>query len=659
MNPVSSMTTLYCDRCRSPIPVGAPEGACPRCLVDLAMHTETTMAWSKESVPPDLADLQSQFDDLEIERMLGQGGMGAVYLARQKRLDREVALKIMSPRWTHDPVFEERFLREARALARLSHPHIVSVYDMGHAGSYCFILMEYIDGASLRALIRDGQLSASEALRLVPQICDAIQYAHDQGVIHRDIKPENVLVDQNGQVKIADFGIAKLRGEPSEQVTLTAAGARMGTSGYMAPEQLLDTSRVDHRADIYSLGILFYEMLTGKLPTVDYTPPSKITEVDTRFDRVVERSLRNLPEERFQQAAELKRALEQISASKQVLTRMRWGCAILTLAVVVAGAYAFLAGRDTKPSAESLAQSAPASESRATTAEQIPPSRSPSFKSPSVGKPPLTSEEAKKLQADWAAHLATSVEKQDGAGIRLLLTPPGDFELTSGYSVRLTRPYYLARTEVTVGQFRAFIRETGYVTLAESSGRGGFVHATAGSQQLEQDPSYRWDHVRFSDDDSRPVAMLALVDMERFCQWLSEKEGVVYRLPSEAEWIWAARAGVETTSMQVEPDSLIHDCAWLLENSDHRSQAVASKRPNAWGFHDMFGNMCEMCLDSFENDFPHGQFENPVRSVSSDRRAGLGSSFADPYSAVRLNLNESLPFHSIGFRVLCEIPSHH
>ncbi len=147
--------------------------------------------------------------------------------------------------------------------------------------------MEFVDGLNLRGLIRKGQLKPEEALRIVPQICEALQYAHDEGIIHRDIKPENILLDRRGNVKIADFGLAKLLGTMSPDSALTGSRQVIGTLRYMAPEQMETPLAVDHRADIYSLGVVFYEMLTGELPLGRFAPPSKKVQVDVRLDEVV------------------------------------------------------------------------------------------------------------------------------------------------------------------------------------------------------------------------------------------------------------------------------------------------------------------------------------------------------------------------------------
>jgi serine/threonine protein kinase len=298
----------------------SPEGLCPRCLLKGGLGAAPpertageTASFHGPFTAPEPAALAPQFPQLEILGLLGQGGMGAVYRARQVQLDRLVALKILPAEWGRDPAFAERFAREARALARLSHPHIVAVHDFGEAGEHFYLLMEFVDGANLRQLVQTGPLEPALALRVVPQICDALQYAHEEGVVHRDIKPENILIDKKGRVKIADFGLAKLVGPSRASFTLTGTHQVMGTLDYMAPEQRQRPQEVDHRADIYSLGVVLYEMLTGELPLGRFRPPSQVAAVDDRLDEVVFRALEREPERRYQHASEVKTDLDQIA----------------------------------------------------------------------------------------------------------------------------------------------------------------------------------------------------------------------------------------------------------------------------------------------------------------------------------------------------------
>lgn len=282
-------------------------------------------------VAPAVEEIAKLLPQLEVLGLLGQGGMGAVYKARQKGLDRIVALKILRPDIGQDPAFAERFAREAKALARLNHPGIVTIHDFGQANGLYFFLMEFVDGVNLRQLLASGRVSPREALAIVPQICDALQFAHDQGIVHRDIKPENILIDRRGRVKVADFGLAKLVGSAAEPSAggenaggapaLTESGKIMGTPNYMAPEQMKRPADVDNRADIYALGVVFYQMLTGELPGKPIEAPSKKVQIDVRLDEVVLRALEKNPELRFQQVSEVKTMVETIAATPDSGTR--------------------------------------------------------------------------------------------------------------------------------------------------------------------------------------------------------------------------------------------------------------------------------------------------------------------------------------------------
>ena len=315
-----------CPQCGTPLPAGALGGLCPACLLKAGAAADSvTDAKQPPFNPPSVAELAAKFPQLEIIELIGKGGMGAVYKARQTQLDRLVALKILPPGIGDDPAFAERFAREARALAKLNHPNIVTIYDFGRADGLFYFFMELVDGVNLRQLLHAGRVSAREALAIVPQICDALQFAHDQGIVHRDIKPENILLDRRGRVKVADFGLAKIIGgetgepmaagqAPAASPVLTESGKVMGTPQYMAPEQKEHPDTVDHRADIYALGVVFYQMLTGELPGKKIEPPSSKVHIDVRLDEVVLRALEKKPELRYQQASALKTQVETITS---------------------------------------------------------------------------------------------------------------------------------------------------------------------------------------------------------------------------------------------------------------------------------------------------------------------------------------------------------
>jgi predicted Ser/Thr protein kinase len=325
MNP---NTPNLCPECGKPVPADSQHQVCPACLMAQALASQTAAADRKTTAPapaPSPEEIADNFPQFEILECLGRGGMGVVYKARQKSLNRLVAIKILAPEREHDSKFAGRFAREAELLAKLSHPHIVTIHDFGETGGLYYLVMEFVDGVSLRDLLREGKLEPKQALAIVPEICDALQFAHDHGIVHRDIKPENILLNRLGRVKVADFGLAKLVADaadiqPGQSAPttpgaddLTEAGKTMGTPNYMAPEQTINPDSVDSRADIYSLGVVFYQMLTGELPSKLIEPPSRKVQIDVRLDEVVLRALEREPGRRYQQASIFKTHVETIA----------------------------------------------------------------------------------------------------------------------------------------------------------------------------------------------------------------------------------------------------------------------------------------------------------------------------------------------------------
>ena len=315
-----------CSSCGAVLDSSAPGGLCPRCLMAGAMLPTEAGNGPRPAAPPTVEQVAAAFPQLEVLALIGTGGMGAVFRARQPKLNRLVALKVLPASLAErDPAFAERFEREGQMLARLHHPNIVAVYDSGRAGDFFYLLMEHVDGVNLRQAMRASRFTPAQALGIVPRICDALQFAHDEGVLHRDIKPENILLDSKGRVKLADFGIGKMIGEASEPAstqepmqtdsTLTQPGTALGTPQYMAPEQRDRPGDVDHRADIYSLGVVFYELLTGELPVGKFAPPSQISASDPRVDAIVRQALEKERSRRQDSAGEMKTQVEGVAST--------------------------------------------------------------------------------------------------------------------------------------------------------------------------------------------------------------------------------------------------------------------------------------------------------------------------------------------------------
>lgn len=298
---------------------------------------------------PSIEELAPVFPGLELIELVGEGGMGAVYKARQQELDRMIALKILPEEIGGDAAFAGQFAREARALAKLAHPNIVAIHEFGSKGGLYYIVMEYVDGPNLRHIMERGLINPKEALDIVPQICDALQYAHDRGIVHRDIKPENILINRDGMVKVADFGLVKLM--PGQRTAATGEGAVqadssatimsrdgrvMGTPAYMAPEQMDGPALVDNRADIYALGVVFYQMLTGELPGKPISSSSRKALEASRLDQIVLKALEQNLEKRYRQASVMKTDMETKALGGSLFSRSHrvvWG----GLAGVVAG----------------------------------------------------------------------------------------------------------------------------------------------------------------------------------------------------------------------------------------------------------------------------------------------------------------------------------
>ena len=279
---------------------------------------------------PELSELGPLFPGYEMEGLIATGGMGAVYCAVQRSLDRNVAIKILPRELSRDAAFCAGFEAEAKAMARLNHPNLVGVYDFGEVNGMLYIIMEYVPGHSIYHAAYGKAIDQNEVIRLVTGICNGLAHAHEHGIIHRDVKPSNILLDLNAEPKIGDFGLAR----PIER-KVEVGEEIFGTPHYTAPEVVDSPHAVDYRADIFSIGVMLHELLTSKLPANDPRPASAIISCDLRFDAIIKKATQPLPVARYSSAKEMASDLQAIVAHQR--TGPPRGPAVLTHSSAVRG----------------------------------------------------------------------------------------------------------------------------------------------------------------------------------------------------------------------------------------------------------------------------------------------------------------------------------
>jgi serine/threonine protein kinase len=323
--------------------------------------------------PPSVEDLQRMLPQYEITAFIAHGGMGAVYKGVQRSLDRTVAIKILPPDLVDDGEanYAQRFKQEARAMAKFKHFGIVTVYEAGEvelqgqgaahqegqAGTLLYFVMEFIEGTDVARLVAaQGRLTPEHALSITTHVCEALAYAHSRGVVHRDIKPSNVMIDADGQVKVADFGLAKMAVQ--DDGGLTRSNVAMGTPDFLAPESLIPGLQVDQRADLYAVGVMLYQMLTGHIPRGRFSPISTVVpKSDPKLDAIVDKAMQTDREKRYSTATELKADVERVFqlVPKERAGRTSWktrSTALAAAAVIVLGAGGWMMWKKASPMTE-------------------------------------------------------------------------------------------------------------------------------------------------------------------------------------------------------------------------------------------------------------------------------------------------------------------
>jgi len=606
-------------------------------------------------VPPTAEDLGKLLPEYEIVKMLGRGGMGAVYMGRQISLERPVAIKILSNTLDEaDASFAERFKNEARAMGKLNHPGIVSVYAFGEtAGGLLYIVMEYVDGTDVaRMITASGRLHTEHAMAITAHVCDALAYAHERGIIHRDIKPANIMVGYDGSVKVADFGLAKVHGKSGETMGLTQSGMAMGTLHYMAPEALMLGSAVDHRADIYAVGVMLYQMLTGKVPHGMFKLPSlQIPGLDPRYDGVIAKAIMEDREARYQSVGQMRRDLDGIQT--QPVLKVEADASHAPAALPTQARPQRPAGQPYRPPQRQVAAPRPQ------------PSSNGMF-----------------MWAILAAALAVGAwwlkQKAAPEPLAMLGTPapvnPAPLALKDGYTNTLGMKFVpLPGTAVLFG-----IHEVRYQDYAIYAADAPGVDNAWKDQSAD-------GYTPTDKKEQHPIMNVNWEDSQKFCAWLSKKEGKTYRLPTDEEWSVAVGLGdVEQRPIGTRPAMLSGKQSTRFpwggnfppqnkDNSENYSDAsrkakaprdktqyledyddgfpstapVMSFKPNQFGLYDMGGNVREWCEDWYDA----AQKDRVLRGGS-----WLDHAPGSLLSSYRIHAPSGIRHYSSGFRVVLAAP---
>jgi eukaryotic-like serine/threonine-protein kinase len=553
---------------------------------------------------------------------LGRGGMGEVFCATETATGDVVALKLLDPPQGSDLAdFHSRFVREITLLKSIHHPNIIRILASGRSNDgRDYFTTEYLPELDLRKRMATGRAWPAPNVRdLIVRLATGISHLHEHQILHRDLKPENILLRGDGTPVITDFGVAV----PQQEIgMLTRTGDAVGSWGYAAPEQQYKLG-IDARADQYSLAAIAYELLTGQRALGLFPAPSRLNAtLSPQVDRVLLRALNEDPKRRYPSvdafAGDFVRSLEARPYRWPVRRRNRVALGLLAAAILVGGMIAFLL--------------------------------SGSRESPEPGPTPFAIVEVRPAAVD----------------LPLIRIPAGEFTMGAipndancdrksefpSRSVRLTKPFAMGKTEVTVAQFRTFVEATGYRTTAEEVG-GGFDWIFDQPQVFLPGLSWKMPREGEPPADDDPVTQVSWVDANAFCEWLSRVEGVVYRLPTEAEWEYCCRAGTTTRFIHGNEVPGLDEYGWYNTNSGERVRPTGRKLPNAFGLHDMHGNVYEWCLDFFDEYDPKATVD-PLQTAGKYKviRGGSFKYLAEASrSSARFTDLPDFRDCSIGFRI--------
>ena len=657
---------------------------------------------SKNAEPGSALPIHQDLGEYRLLEKLGEGGMGAVYKALHTRLEKIVALKMLSKKLEDSEWLVKRFEREMKAIGRVTHPNIVQAYDAREIGGTRFLVMEYVDGLNLEEIVRQrGLLPVAEACEVARQAALGLQAAHEHGMVHRDVKPSNLMLTRQGQLKVLDLGLARIPSAATGSGETTASGQVMGTADYIAPEQVTDCHNVDIRADIYSLGCTLYRFLTGEVPFsgAEYDSPFRKmsahvvktarpmrqlrSDLPDTLASLVERMMAKEPASRFSTPAEVAQALAPLAAGSDLLRlweqttvwrepravgvptggrrRRLWAVVFAAFALGGLGLWGtdhFLTSRRaTLTLTEQAAAKSRTGDKGGHLAGAAAIKPPPKVLRPAT--PPPDARKARQLQDVWAANLAIPKEQSNSIGMKLVLVPPGEFMMGTDqdaprginatasesppHRVAITQPFLLGAYEVTQAEYQQVMGVHPSRSPAQGNDRS--------------DPSAQ-------ERSRHPVDTVSWSDAVEFCRKLSARQAEhsarrVYRLPTEAEWEYACRAGSEAHWYCGDDEADVEGIAWGRTNSSEAAHAVGQKLPNAWGLYDMLGNVHEWCLDWYGRDYyQQSPVEDPIGPATGLERVIRGGSWYNPPAFCRSASRVGAPrdgSNVIGFRVLCEL----
>ncbi len=598
--------------------------------------------------------LNATINNYQILSELGQGGMATVYLAEHVLLHKRVAFKVLNDEFVRNKNIRARFLKEARDMAKMSHPNVVKVTDLIDAGDIVGIVMEYIEGESLKEhLERKTRLNHVEIKSIFSQMLDALDYVHKQNLVHRDIKPSNFMINAEGQVKLMDFGIAKSLEAGVSEFTQTGTGAQMGTPMYMSPEQVKDSKEVGPASDIYAMGVVLWQMVSGKRPydgnslsTIEIQIKilqEPLSPTHTIWDSLIAKATQKVAALRYAHATEFKQALERIDASAPL------GGSEKTVLEHATPSKVKTAGNNDKSE----------SENNFDPVSSPTPQKSPKKRNLAkdvfltigllgililLGKFIQSASDSGIKTETTTYSTATVTEASPLSGelaIEWADIPAGTFTMGSPQS-EADRGDSEIQHEVTLDGFKMSKHE---VTFDQYD---AFCDATRRSKPTDEG----WGRGK------RPVINVSWDDAKAFADWAGAQ------LPTEAQWEYACRAGSQTpfnTGSCLSTDAANYDGNDPYQGCNsgsyqQKTMPVASYAANAWGLYDMHGNVWEWCAD-WHGGYPNSAQTNPEGPSTGSARVVRGGSwlYDAQYcrSAYRNNFNSpGIRDHHLGFRLV-------